>query len=257
MNTDWRKLEAHPEAELFPLLDSWHLANLAVDIEENGQQIPITLTNEETPRILDGRNRMEALRILAAKGKEIEPKTEIYTGPLTPGEFVRSRNLERRHLTEVWQINNAQKLVSKERKAAQERMRAGKPAQEGAGKVTEKIAEQVGMSPRKLEMGLRVKKECPEIFAKIGTKEVPTINAAYAKLPPKKTKREESDEDRAFAANLRQFFVNANRLEHEARNLKLDIQDSPDLNDEDRRSYLNLVISLRGHLNKIERKLTE
>ena len=49
--------EAHPAAELFPLMDNVALAALIRDIKENGLQEPILLWEG---KILDGRNRLKA-----------------------------------------------------------------------------------------------------------------------------------------------------------------------------------------------------
>ena len=59
----WRhKLPTHPAAELFPLLSEQELCELAADIEQHGQQHPITVLKTATEnKLLDGRNRLDAL----------------------------------------------------------------------------------------------------------------------------------------------------------------------------------------------------
>jgi hypothetical protein len=62
---DWRKhLAVHPAADLFPLLPSEELEELAKDIEANGLRSPIYLwapKPKDTVELLDGRNRLDAL----------------------------------------------------------------------------------------------------------------------------------------------------------------------------------------------------
>jgi len=52
--------KAHPVADLFPMMTDVELDELAADIKECGQQIPILV--DPSGEILDGRNRYEACR---------------------------------------------------------------------------------------------------------------------------------------------------------------------------------------------------
>jgi hypothetical protein len=86
--------EPHPLASLFPELPPEELAELARDIKERGQLEPIVL---HQGLILDGRNRYRACQIAGVK-----PQTEEFNSKATqrsPGQFVLSRNLKRRHLS--------------------------------------------------------------------------------------------------------------------------------------------------------------
>lgn len=80
----------HPYAEIFPLLESKALDELAADIKEHGQRQKITLLDG---KILDGRNRF-----MACKKAGIKPETCKFTGD-DPLAFVISANMHRRHLT--------------------------------------------------------------------------------------------------------------------------------------------------------------
>lgn len=84
-------LQAHPVADLFPLLGDDELAELAADVRANGLHEPITLDVEQ--RILDGRNRYRACLTAG-----VEPRTTVYRGD-DPIGFAVSMNLRRRHLT--------------------------------------------------------------------------------------------------------------------------------------------------------------
>ena len=53
----------HPLADLFPMFNPADLKELAADIKANGQQVPIVLLEDRGEmKVLDGRNRMKALR---------------------------------------------------------------------------------------------------------------------------------------------------------------------------------------------------
>lgn len=84
-------LQAHPAAEMFPLMDGDELDALAADIREHGLREPIVLTNG---LILDGRNRYHACEKLG-----IQPTTIEWDRNGTPEAFVVSMNLHRRHLS--------------------------------------------------------------------------------------------------------------------------------------------------------------
>jgi hypothetical protein len=66
---NWRDhLKVHPAADLFPLMSPDELKALADDIKANGLQTPIVLWKElwpdDTPILIDGRNRLDALALL-------------------------------------------------------------------------------------------------------------------------------------------------------------------------------------------------
>lgn len=83
----------HPAADLFPMMDSASLSELAGDIEKNGLIEPILLVAEQ---ILDGRNRYEACRMVG-----VEPVFEQYEGDVSDEALLKvsiSLNMKRRHL---------------------------------------------------------------------------------------------------------------------------------------------------------------
>lgn len=83
--------EAHPVADLFPLLPADELAALAEDIKANGQREPIWLHDG---KIVDGRNRYAACRQAG-----VEPQFREWDGNGSLVGFVVSLNLHRRHLS--------------------------------------------------------------------------------------------------------------------------------------------------------------
>ena len=84
-------MDAHPVADLFPMLADEELKDLAADIAERGLLQPIIL--DDQGRILDGRNRFAACELAG-----IDPVFESYAGP-DPDGYALSVNLSRRHLT--------------------------------------------------------------------------------------------------------------------------------------------------------------
>jgi ParB-like nuclease domain len=85
-----KNIKIHPIAELFPMMTSDELQDLASDIQAHGLLQPIVVDDSE--QVVDGRNR------LACRIAKIEPKFEKLDGR-DPVAFIFSANLARRHLT--------------------------------------------------------------------------------------------------------------------------------------------------------------
>jgi phage N-6-adenine-methyltransferase len=85
-------VEVHPAAALFPMISDADLDQMAADIRDRGLVHP--LVRDQTGRLLDGRNRLEACRRAG-----VTPRWTAYEGT-DPVRFVMSVNLERRHLSE-------------------------------------------------------------------------------------------------------------------------------------------------------------
>ena len=97
------KLEFHPLANIFPLIDGAEFDRLCADIAEHGVREPV-VTYEG--KILDGRNRYRA-----AQEAGVDCPLEVYRGD-NPTAYVVSLNLHRRHLTESQRAMVAAKLAN-------------------------------------------------------------------------------------------------------------------------------------------------
>ena len=117
----WREvLPVHPAAEIFPLMSTKELGELADDIAKHGLREPVVIWREDNDApltLLDGRNRLAALELLGCeifhsktKKGEIDwfHRTSISNGLSfqvfqikcyeDPIAYVVSRNIRRRHL---------------------------------------------------------------------------------------------------------------------------------------------------------------
>lgn len=95
--------QAHPFAQIFPMLGDSELGSLADDIKVNGLRSPIVMHGG---LILDGRNRNRACEIAS-----VEKRFETYEGN-NPLAYVISLNLHRRHLNESQRAMAAAKLAN-------------------------------------------------------------------------------------------------------------------------------------------------
>jgi N6-adenosine-specific RNA methylase IME4 len=96
-------MQFHPLANIFPLLKTEELANLAADIQANGLREPIWTHNNQ---IIDGRNRY-----LACAKLGVTPEQRKWSGKGSLAAFVVSLNLHRRHLSESQRAMVAAKLT--------------------------------------------------------------------------------------------------------------------------------------------------
>ncbi len=88
------RIEAHPDAAIFPMMSQEELADLAADIKENGQRFPIIIgKHEDREVIVDGRNRFAACEMAG-----VEPKFEQINGH-DPKAYILSVNINRRHMS--------------------------------------------------------------------------------------------------------------------------------------------------------------
>jgi ParB-like chromosome segregation protein Spo0J len=171
----------HPAADLFPMIEGKAWEDFKQDIRTNGFQQDITLYRGQ---ILDGRNRYKAaieLKMLDDLGVcEFDEDSDI-----DPYQWVISRNLHRRHLTESQRASVAAKLVNTTRGG-------DRKSDEIKGQICtsigiDKAAEMLQVSPRSVKSAKAVLEHgSPELIAAVERGEVAVSRAAtVAKTTPK------------------------------------------------------------------------
>ncbi len=162
--------EVHPAASAFPRLGGAELEQLAKDITERGQELPVVL---HEGRVLDGRNRL-----LACERAKVEPKTVEWDGRGgSPTAFVVAANLRRRHLTDSQRAMVAAELLPLFEAEAKERQRAaggdrrtvaaqGREAN-GEGTAAAAAAKTVGSAERSVQRAKAVAKKAPKLAEQV------------------------------------------------------------------------------------------
>lgn len=84
-------MEAHPAANIFPMMDDVRLRELADDIRANGLRVPIQVLDG---KVIDGRNRLKACEIA-----EVQPRFEHIDAGSNPWQLAWALNGQRRDLT--------------------------------------------------------------------------------------------------------------------------------------------------------------
>jgi hypothetical protein len=134
-----RKLAEHPAASIFPLMDDVALKELADDIKEKGQYLPIDLLNG---KILDGRNRYRAC-LLADVDPWVE---EIDLEGEDPYSYVMSLNDKRRHASKQQRAMAASEAIEKMK-------------QNGKAVTQKEVGDQFSVSERFVNMATKVRKQ--------------------------------------------------------------------------------------------------
>jgi ParB-like chromosome segregation protein Spo0J len=148
-------MNAHPAADIFPLLDGDNLQELADDIAANGQREPIIMWDG---RILDGRNRWRACGIAGIDPVAVSREFQDESSAI---RFVISANLHRRHLTPSAKAMAAARVMGLFEDAARERHREGSskggkavaklPGPSEERRARDDAAETFGTSPRSVQ----------------------------------------------------------------------------------------------------------
>lgn len=193
-------LVPHAAADVFPRMRPAEYDGLKADIQANGVQFPIVL---HEGRIVDGRHRYQACRELG-----IDCPTQEWSGKGSLVGFIYSANKHRRHLDSSQLAMVAAELLpylEAESKVRQEQ--AGERGKEGGrgktkplaqdcakgfssgdGKAAAQAAELMGTSTRYVEEAKKLKRDAPELAAKVrdGELTLPQAKAALSPPPPKK-----------------------------------------------------------------------
>ncbi|KAB2788147.1 S-adenosylmethionine-binding protein [Brucella anthropi] len=194
---------AHPLADMFPMIPEAERRLLADDIVTFGQRDPIILLDG---MVLDGRNRQWACGFA-----DVEPIYEEYTGD-DPLNFVLSKNLHRRHLTESQRALIAAAIVDWERGINQ--TTAG-----GANLPTRRAAERLSISERAVKSAKRVIQQgAPELLDAIRSGKV-TIHAgeAISELQHSEQAKVIREEKKAIVAKAKAIRSDQQKVKHAVR----------------------------------------
>jgi ParB-like chromosome segregation protein Spo0J len=174
----------HPAAGLMPEMTETEFKELVEDIRAKGLLQAIELLND---MIIDGRNRLRACREAG-----VEPRFTVINLPkLSAVEYVISKNLRRRHLTEGQrQAIAAEAVILSKGERKQQRDEKGHfttvPPIGGAVKERHRrnrqgslaaIAAQLGVSARNVGRAVRVLENAPDVFQELKAGKI-TTNAA-------------------------------------------------------------------------------
>ncbi len=174
----------HPAADLFPMMQGKQWEEFKEDIRQNGFQESVTLYKNQ---ILDGRNRYKAAMELDML--DDLPISEIDDDhQFDPFQWVISRNLHRRHLTESQRASVAAKLVNATHGGDRKSQEIKLPNGNLIG--MEKAAEMLNVSPRTVARAKTVLEHgSPELIAAVDSGEVAVSRAATVAKTTRKEKQ--------------------------------------------------------------------
>lgn len=187
--------EVHPFADVFPLMEGAEFDELVADIKKNGLNEPIVLSHDRAV-LVDGRNRLRACRaagvdeVYRALGKHYTATQVI--------DYIVSSNVARRHL-DVGQraflgiaVEAAYAEIAKERQREAGRKNGARPvidepqsklvadlrqAKPHEQKASAHAAKTVNVSPRAIQQAKAVKRDAPDLVAKVQSRQM-SLDAA-------------------------------------------------------------------------------
>ena len=197
-----KSYEFHEYADLFPLMNSKQFERLTKSLKEFEQQEDIVLLNR---KILDGRNTY-----LSCKQANITPRFKKYDSKLDPLDYVKIKNLDRRHFSSAQLAEVALRFVEIEKGKARERQvrtqfgaqkrlkpmdavgHPGSPTGKNPqkGKSFNIVAKDFDMAPKTLRKADKIKKiakkdpEIQQLWEKALTDEIP-LEDVYRKIKDK------------------------------------------------------------------------
>ena len=182
MSDTTEELKSHPAAELFPMMPPDQYEAFKEDIRKNGFQQEIVLYKGQ---ILDGRNRYKAAVELNMLDDlpiaEMDDDTDI-----DPYQWVISRNLHRRHLTDSQRATIAARLVTKKRGDNQHTRKEDSSI---GGCSIAQAADLMKVSPKSVERAkIVIEYGSPELIEAVERGEVAVSKAAQQVKKPKATK---------------------------------------------------------------------
>lgn len=179
--------EAHPIANIWPMMSDEDIAGLAADIRSQGLIEPVWIYDG---KILDGRNRAKACVVAG-----VDLRTRTYTGD-NPVGFAFSLNEKRRHLSSGARAALAVEAKPLYEAEAKKRQKELAGTRSNPGEVPQKVAEadaprtdresrtqaarDFGTNHRYVNQAEKVKQEAPDVFEKLKSGKVSMQDALRA-----------------------------------------------------------------------------
>ena len=197
------KLEFHPLAQIFPLIEGAVFDELVADIKAHGVREPIWIYDGQ---ILDGRNRYRASAIAG-----VDCPMREYQGN-DPAAFVVSFNLKRRHLNESQRAMVAAKLANLQHGQRKDRV-------EGSIDLST-ASVMVNVSEPSIKRARAVQREAvPELIAAVEQGHIAVSIAAKAAALPAENQREIAKRAIAGEANAARKVVKQKQREQKEKAL--------------------------------------
>lgn len=198
--------DVHPAANLFPMMTEDEFDELAEDIREHGQILPIIL---HEGKILDGRNRAMACHRL---GRAPKVETLVCDDPIS---WAISANAKRRNLSKTQLAAVAAESLALYEAEAKERIRNAQAVRHGVtvekipqieqGKARDKAAKAAGVNPRYVQDAKKIKEDAPEVFEQMKANEISLQDAkrkvfetAHISVPAIDPADDEGSDDQLF-----------------------------------------------------------
>ena len=181
------EITVNPEyEEIMPLLSDEQYNKLKEDIEQHGQEEPITVNPQGV--ILDGHNRYHILHALKI---ELKYKIRYSTDKLDEKLFVVRANLIRRQLTDAQKIRLGKCMEPIYREKAERNMKAGTTlsSNEERVHVDREVARDVGLSTTNYYRGRTVLEEDPELFKQKLDTGKETVSGTFDEYSKKKQEK--------------------------------------------------------------------
>lgn len=182
-------MDAHPAADLFPMMPDDELQALADDIATNGLNQPVVIYKGQ---ILDGRNRAKACGLAG-----VEVETEEWSDPgCGPVAWVVSQNVRRRHLTATQRAALAVDLLPElEAEAEERRITARVEKVPHQARSRDRAAELVQVNERYVSDAKKVAAEAPELLDQMRAGEI-SLRDAQREVKKVVQERESADPEK-------------------------------------------------------------
>jgi|SRR6185369_6785940 len=186
-----KEYEFHPYASILPMLGVTEANELAADIQAHGLREDIVLFEG---KILDGRNRYKACKTV-----NVEPRYVDLNGDGDPIDFIVSKNIKRRHLTQSQKAMVVAKILSLPRgnpnlKSPKTPTNPKSPQNGELGKSATVAAREIGVGHTTVDEAKRVLREAPKETVEQVERGDKSVATAVKEIKAEKQKKEAAKE---------------------------------------------------------------